>query len=405
MNMKVKISLVVLLGACLMASSPTLEEKAAAIHKKVFTIDSHCDTPLWLLDESFDIGALHVAKTTGSKYDIPRMEAGNLDASFFAVFIGQGPRDSAGLDHAYRESVRILDAVYRSVEANPLKAAIAITPQDGYRLEKQGKRAIYIGLENGYALGNKLDNLNYFYNRGARYLTLCHTKNNDICDSSNDPNGAEFNGLSPFGESIVKRMNQLGMMIDVSHVSDSAFYDVIRLSKSPVVASHSCARAICDNPRNMSDDMLRALAKNGGVIQMCILSDYVKKMPSSARRDSAQAAFRAKHNGKQYSREERKEVVKEWHMLDVDFPPHLATVSDVVDHIDHIVKVAGINHVGIGTDFDGGGGVEGCYDVSEMSNLTLELLRRGYSEQDIRKIWGGNFMRVFIEVEKRAIKG
>jgi membrane dipeptidase len=195
------------------------------------------------------------------------------------------------------------------------------------------------------------------------------------------------------------------MMIDVSHASDSAFYDVIRLSKAPVIASHSCVRAICDNPRNMSDDMLRALAKNGGVIQMCILSDYVKEMPSNARRDSAMAAFRAKHNGKQYSREERKVVVKEWHMLDVDYPPVLASVSDVVDHIDHIVKVAGINHVGIGTDFDGGGGVEGCYDVSEMGNITLELLRRGYSEQDIRKIWGGNFMRVFKEVEKRAIKG
>lgn len=405
MNIKVFAIMVVIAGTSFLSFSPNINQKAAAIHKKVFTIDSHCDTPLWLLDESFDIGAVHDAKTTGSKYDIPRMEAGGLDASFFAVFIGQGPRDSAGLDHAYRESVRILDAVYRSVEANPHRAAIAITPKDGYRLEKQGKRAIYIGLENGYALGNKLENLDYFYNRGARYMTLCHTKNNDICDSSNDPNGAEFNGLSSFGESIVRRMNKLGMMIDVSHASDSAFYDVIRLSKAPVIASHSCVRAICDNPRNMSDDMLRALAKNGGVIQMCILSDYVKEMPSNARRDSAMAAFRAKHNGKQYSREERKVVVKEWHMLDVDYPPVLASVSDVVDHIDHIVKVAGINHVGIGTDFDGGGGVEGCYDVSEMGNITLELLRRGYSEQDIRKIWGGNFMRVFKEVEKRAIKG
>lgn len=388
------------LAMVFVSSSPTLEQRAEIIHDKVFTLDSHCDTPLNLLDDAFDFGKRHDFKSDGSRYDIPRMEEGGLDASFFAVFIGQGPRDTASLSKAFRESVNIVDAVYRAVGTNAEKASIALSPHDGYALAKQGKRAIYIGVENGYAIGNNLENLNYFYNRGARYLTLCHTKNNDLCDSSTDPVGAEFNGLSRFGEKVVHRMNQLGMMVDVSHISDSAFYDVLRASKAPVIASHSCARALCDNPRNLTDGMLRALAKNGGVAQMCILSNYVKKMPSYARRDSALAAFKAKHSGKQYSPQERKQVVKEWQMLDVEYPPLLASVKDVADHIDHMVNVAGIDHVGIGTDLDGGGGIEGCQDVSQLGNITLELVRRGYSESDIRKIWGGNFMRVFKQVEK-----
>lgn len=378
------------------------EEKARRIHNAVLTLDSHTDTPLRFTNDEYNIGEEHDAHQGGGKIDIPRMEKGGLDAAFFAVFLGQNERDSAGHTEAYQKAVEIFDAVHNSLEGLSDKAEIATTPDDAYRLEKEGKRAIYLGIENGYALARKLDNIDYFYGRGCRYITLVHSHNNDIADSSTDRDGPEFDGLSDFGEEVVKRMNELGIIVDVSHASDSTFYDVLHLSTTPVIASHSCARAICDNPRNLDDDMLKALAENGGVVQMCILSDYVKEMEQSPIRDSAITAFRERHSDwANYTPEQRSHGIREWYQLDVDFPPNLANVQDVVDHIDHMVKVAGIDHVGIGTDFDGGGGVEGCFDASELSNITLELVKRGYSEEEIRKIWGGNFMRVFREVESK----
>jgi membrane dipeptidase len=388
----------------ILTSCKSLEKRAEIIHQKAFTIDSHCDSPLVIMNEDFDIGKSHNAKETGTKYDLPRMEKGELDASFFAVFIGQGNQDSAGLAKAFIQSNQIIEAVYKAIKSYPDKAEIALTPEDGYRIEKEGKRAIYLGIENGYALADNIENVDYFYKKGIRYITLVHTRNNHIADSSTD--STNFNGLSDFGKEVVKKMNKLGIMIDISHASDSTFYDVLSLTKVPIIASHSCSRALCDNPRNLSDDMLRALAKNGGVVQMCILSDYVKKMPSYPARDSAHAAFEAKHsNWANYTDEQRRNGIREWQQLDVKYPAILANVSDVADHIDHMVKVAGIDHVGIGTDFDGGGGVNGCFDVSEMENITLELVKRGYTEEQIVKIWGGNFMRVFKEVEKlRTIK-
>lgn len=379
--------------------SQSIEEKAADIHHSVFTLDSHTDTPLMFFNSDFDIGKENNGRKGEGKVDIPRMEKGGLDAVFFAVFLGQRERDSIGNAEAFEKAEKIFEATYSEVQKNFEKAEIALSPEDGYRLEKEGKRAIYLGIENGYPIGNNIDNINHFYDLGARYITLVHSSNNDISDSSTDKEGPEYNGLSEFGEEVVKRMNELGIMVDVSHASDSAFYDVLELSTKPIIASHSCARALCDHPRNLTDDMLKALAKNGGVIQMCILSDYVKKLEQSPERIEAKKAFREKHsNWNNYTEEERKAGLRDWYQLDVDFPPRLATVSDAVDHIDHIVKIAGIDHVGIGTDFDGGGGLQDCFDVSELGNITLELVKRGYSEEDIRKIWGGNFMRVFEEV-------
>lgn len=238
-----------------------------------------------------------------------------------------------------------------------------------------------------------------FYNRGVRYITLCHTRNNDICDSSTDT--TEHNGLSDFGNNVVKEMNRVGMMIDVSHISDSSFYDVIKHTKTPVIASHSCSRAMCDNPRNLTDDMLVKLKENGGVIQMCILSDYVKTPSPNPQRDSAQQAVRGKYNNFEDLTEEEKEKARsEWYSINEKFPRELATVSDMVDHIDHMVKIAGIEHVGIGTDFDGGGGLADCMDASQMGNVTFELVKRGYTEEEIRKIWGGNIMRVMRQVQE-----
>jgi membrane dipeptidase len=289
-------------------------------------------------------------------------------------------------------------SIHDVIEQYPDDLELALTQKDLKRIEKNGKRAIFIGLENGYPIGNDLSLVDTFYNKGIRYITLCHSYNNDICDSSTDT--IEHNGLSEFGKQVVQRMNALGMMIDVSHASDQTFYDVVALSSAPIIASHSCARALCDHPRNLSDDMLLKLKENGGVIQMCILSAYVKTPEPFPARDSARMAVREKH-GDYYELDDegRQLFLSDWYQVDRDFPPKLATVADVVDHIDHIVEVAGIDHVGIGTDFDGGGGVEGCFDVSELGNITLELVRRGYSAKEIEKIWSGNLMRVMEETE------
>ncbi|MDP2161778.1 MAG: membrane dipeptidase, partial [Flavobacterium sp.] len=253
------------------------------------------------------------------------------------------------------------------------------------------------------ALGGDLNNVEIFYNRGVRYITLCHTKNNDLCDSSTDT--IEHNGVSEFGIKVVEEMNRLGMLIDVSHISDKAFYDVIEQSKTPVIASHSSSRAICNSPRNMTDDMLLKLSENGGVAQVCILSSYLKETPRNPKADSMLVALRQKYNNyESLSDELQKEAGREWRSINKLFPQELATVQDVVDNIDHIVKIAGIDHVGIGTDFDGGGGVEGCFDTSELPNITIELVRRGYTEEEIFKIWGGNFLRVMRENEVFAKK-
>ena len=382
----------------------TPEAKAARIHQSVLTVDTHSDTPLNLLRDGFEAGKRQDQAITGTKVDFPRMKEGGLDAQFFAVFVGQGPRTPEGNANIQKKAFEILAAIRQSVDENKELAAIALTPDEAYQLEKEGKRAIYIGLENGYAIGNDIGMVKKYYDLGIRYITLCHSYNNDICDSSTDKKkGAEHHGLSPFGEEVVAEMNKRGMMIDVSHSSDESFMDVIRLSKVPVIASHSCARAVCDHPRNLTDDDLLALAKNGGVIQMCFLSDYVKKPDPNPRRDSAMAIVRSKYNDFQgLSDEQSKEAWKEYRETGKKFPNKLATVKDMVDHIDHIVKLIGIDYVGIGTDFDGGGDLSGCRDVSQMENVTLELVRRGYSEKDIKKIWGGNFMRVFRSVQQSA---
>ncbi len=380
------------------------EAKAARIHGAVLTIDTHSDTPLNLLREDFELGKKQDQAVTGTKVDLPRMKEGGLDAQFFAVFVGQGPRTPAGDVAGQKKALDILAAIRSSVAANSGQAEIALTPDDAYRLKGLGKRAIFIGLENGYALANDITMVRKFYDMGIRYITLCHTSNNDICDSSTDKKkGSEYHGLSSFGKEVVAEMNRTGMMIDVSHISDESFMDVIRLSKVPVIASHSCARALCDNPRNLTDQDLRALALNGGVIQMCFLSDYVKIPDPNPKRDSAMAVVRSKYNDFEGLTEEQfKQGRIEYRETSRKYPNKLATVQDMVNHIDHIVKVIGIDYVGIGTDFDGGGDLAGCRDVSQMENVTLELVKRGYSEEDIRKIWGGNFMRVFREVQKSA---
>jgi len=391
----------ILLFSC---KQETLEEQADKIHDEIVSVDTHTDTPLNFLDDDFDIGVWNDYENSRSRVDFPRMKAGKLDGVFMAVFVGQGERSEEGNLRAKERALEIFNALHEKIKLYPEMAEIATKTDDIYRIKKEGKSSVFIGVENGYPIGNDLSMIKEFYNLGARYITLCHTKNNDICDSSTDKNGPEHGGLSAFGEEVVKEMNKIGMIVDVSHISDSAYFDVLKITKGPVIASHSSVRAICDNPRNFSDEMLYALKENGGVIQICILSDYVKTIPSNPERDSAFNALREKYNHFDgLSEELRKQASMEWRETDKKYPKELATVSDVVDHIDYVVKTIGIDYVGIGTDFDGGGGVNGCKDASEMKNITIELLKRGYKKEDIKKIWGENFLRVFREVEKNAV--
>ncbi len=375
-------------------------KKVEKIHDQALTVDTHCDTPMWLLRSDFDMGKRNDPHEGGGKVDFIRMKEGGMDAMFFAVFISQGERTPEGNKKAKERALKIFDAILNTVNKHLDLAEIALNPDDAYEIEKVGKRAVYIGVENGYPVGNDLANIKEFYDLGARYITLCHTRNNDICDSSTDRNGPEHNGLSDFGRKVVAEMNKLGMIVDVSHISDKAFYDVLEVFEAPVIASHSCARAICDSPRNLTDDMLKKLAENGGVIQVCFVSSFIKLSEPFPERDSAMQALQEKYGSfDDLTDEEMDQARKEWYGINKKFPPKLATVSDMVDHIDHIVNVAGIDHVGIGTDFDGGGGLKDCYDVSQMKNITSELVKRGYTTKEIEKIWGGNFMRVFREVE------
>ncbi len=375
------------------------------IHEKALTIDTHADTPSRLLSGEWKIGERHDPEVRGSGcIDLPRMKEGGLDAEFFAVFAGQGKLDPEGYANARKSADRQIDALYQMEKDYPVLVAIARASDDAYRLEKLGKRAAYIGLENGYAIGRDLAAVKYFYDRGIRYITLCHMGDNDICDSSVDRRNPEDNGLTDFGREVVAECNRLGIMVDVSHVSDKTFFDLLQVSTAPVIASHSSVRAICDHSRNLSDEMLKALAANNGVIQINFVSSFVKTPKPNPEREAAMARIEEKYGSwdEVTDEETQKKMRQEYRNVREQYPTERATLGDVADHIDYVVNLIGVDYVGIGTDFDGGGGVVGCDDVSDMPNITEELVRRGYSDDDIRKIWGGNLMRVFRAVEDRA---
>ncbi len=323
--------------------------KAKAFHQRFITIDSHTDTPM-IFPKEFNLG-----ERAGGKVNLPLMEEGLIDTVFMVAYIPQGKRDEEGLSQATAHAIERLKQIKRQQLLNPDRMLIATTPEEIIEGKKQGKKVICLGVENGYALGKRIDNLRMFKEMGVSYITLCHNGDNDICDSAKG--NQEWNGLSPFGKEVVKEMNRLGIMIDISHAAESTIYDVLRLSEVPVIASHSSARALCDHPRNLTDEQLKALAAHGGVAQVCLYKGFINK-------------------------EEEK-----------------ASLSDVIRHINHIVNLVGIDHVGIGSDFDGDGEVIGCAAANELINITVRLIKEGYSDEDIQKIWGGNLLRVMTAVQ------
>lgn len=398
------LGILLIFSVCAGTNEADLVEKARIIHDEALTVDTHCDTPMMLVRGEYDMGERHEPGRRAGKIDLPRMKEGGLDAEFFAAFVGQGRLDPEGYASARERADRMIDAVEEMCRRYPELVEKAVTPEDAVRLEKAGKRAAFIGMENGYPIGRDLSLVKYFYDRGVRYITLCHGGDNDICDSATERKNPEDNGLSEFGRTVVEECNRLGMMVDLSHLSDRSIYDVLELSKAPVFASHSSVRALCDHPRNLTDDMLNKLKDNRGVIQICLVSSFVKTPVPNPDREKALNDLRERYSASANSEDEgvRDQMRREYSEILEKYPMERASVKDLVDHIDHVVRLIGVDHVGIGTDFDGGGGIEGCDHVGEMPNITLELLRRGYSQEDIAKIWGGNVMRVMREVIETA---
>jgi membrane dipeptidase len=381
-----------------------LEKKAQRIHAKCLTIDTHCDTPMLMIKPGFNVRDEHTAPK--SRVDLPRMKSGGLDAMFFAVFTGQKPRTEENYRKTYALACQMLDSIRSMVKHNSDLATLALKADDLARIEKTGKRAVYIGMENGFPLAKDITRVEEFYKKGVRYITLCHSFHNDICDSSTDAAPAEHNGVSDFGKLVIAEMNRLGMMIDVSHASDKSFFDAIELSKAPVIASHSSVRSVAKHNRNMSDEMIKKLAQKGGVIQICLLDEYIKEPDTTSVKYKTQKRlhkiYRTTYNS--MSETEKAAFDKEWEDMETSYTNELPTIKNLVDHVDYVKKLVGIDYVGFGSDFDGGGGLRDCADVSQFPNITLELLRRGYTESEIRKIWGGNLLRVFREVERVAGK-
>ena len=403
------------------APADPLVAKALAIHERAITLDTHVD----IAGANYATPALDPGAATSTlKCDLTKMEQGGLDGVFLAVFVGQGPLDDAGYKGALDQAMAKFEALKRlTTQMYPNRCAFATSPAEVERIVKSGKRAIMTGVENGYPMGTDLANLRKFYELGARYVTLSHSGNNQLADSSSAREPLN-NGLSELGKQVVAEMNRLGMMIDVSHIAEKSFWDIIAITKAPIIASHSGCKALTDSNRNLTDDQLRALAKGGGVMQTVALGGYLKNedparrdamaklreelgLPPSGRGGPAGGGGRASQaamTDEQRAANEKKMAQYRERMKEIDARYPSATLKDFVDHIDHAVKVAGIDHVGIGTDFDGGGGILGFNDDTEAPNVTIELVRRGYTEEQIKKIWGENLLRVWREIEQKGVE-
>jgi len=384
------------------ASEADLEARARAIHESVITIDTHDDIP-------YDFATAAVDPLDADRQvNLQKMVQGGLDVAFFIVYKDQGARTPAGYRAARDSALIKFDAIHRMAEEMyPDRIEIAYEADDVERIHAAGKLVAAIGIENGYVIGRDLALLERYHELGARYITLAHGGHNDIADSATPDRGegpSEHGGLSAFGEQVVAEMNRLGIMVDVSHISKEAALDAMRVSRAPVIASHSSTRAVADHPRNMDDETLLALRDNGGVMQTVAFAGYVKVQPPERAQELADQrymrgfVFEGPDTLVGMSSQDRFEYARFVDMLEYRYPS--AEVSDFVDHIDHAVQLIGVDHVGISSDFDGGGGIEGWADASETFNVTLELVRRGYSEEDVRKLWGGNLLRVWHEVER-----
>jgi membrane dipeptidase len=464
-------------------ADPALVARARAIHERVITLDTHDD----ISPNNFRPDCNYTMRLT-TQVNLPKMKEGGLDVSFMIVYVGQGPLTAEGFDNAYRQAIAKFDAVHRlTKEIAPNEIELALTPADVRRIAKSGKKVAVIGIENGYPIGTDISRVKEFWSRGGRYMSLAHNGHSQLADSNNGEasNNWMHNGLSELGKQVIAEMNRYGIMVDLSHPSKQANLQAMALSKAPVIASHSSARALADHSRNLDDEQLEALKKNGGVVQTVAFASYVKvedRAVTQARQQAFAALYKefgvaaepgagrggggrgaagggggaaagaARGGGRgdagagrgqaggaptcpiedpnapaggrggrggggggrggggvnaealaALPADRRAEYDKRLAAIQAKYPPMTrANVADFVNHIDYLVKKIGIDHVGISSDFDGGGGVEGWNSAAETFNVTLELVRRGYTEEQIGKIWSGNLLRVWEQVERTA---
>lgn len=372
------------------ATDAALVAKARAIHQRVLTIDTHID-----FEPAHFTAACNYTRRLVTQANLPKMRDGGLDAAFFVVQVPQGPLTPAGYADAYSRALEKFDAIHRLTERlAPTEIQLALTTADVPRIAKSGRAVAVIGIENGYPIGTDISRLREFYQRGARYMGLAHTGHNQLADShtgettKDAPNG----GLSALGRDVIAEMNRVGMMVDLSHLSRTAAMQAIALSKAPVIASHSAVRALVDHNRNLDDEQLRAVKKNGGVVQVVAYAGYLRAGARSGRvpvRNAVAAGTLAPCPVEAASAKP----------LSIEGRPG---VEALVDHIDYVVKLIGLDHVGIASDFDGGGGIEGWDSAADTLNVTIELVRRGYGEADIAGLWGRNLLRVWADVERVA---
>ena len=402
-------------------SEEDLIAKAMGIHERVIALDTHNDINVANFTDS-----INYTQELDNQVNLPKMKKGGLDVAWFIVYTGQDTLTDEGYAKAYENAISKFNAIHKlTEEIAPNEIELALTSDDVRRIQAAGKKVAMIGIENGYPVGTDLSRVKEFYDRGARYMSLAHNGHSQLSDSNTGERDDVWlhNGLSELGKQVIAEMNKYGIMIDVSHPSKEAIRQMVELSKAPIIASHSSARALCDHSRNLDDEQLEWMKKNGGVIQTVAFTSYVNKEKNDARNAksgeiqkqvadslgvksvSSRAEFAALTDEEKEAfmeaRGQISEIVDAKVAKIADFPGKV-NVSDFVDHIDYLVKKIGLNHVGISSDFDGGGGVEGWNDASETMNVTIELVRRGYTEEEIGMLWSGNLLRVLDEVQKVA---
>jgi membrane dipeptidase len=448
----------VLATAGVTAQEDAVTARARGIHERVLTLDTHAD-----INAANFTAACNYTQDLGNQVNLPKMVKGGLDAAFFIVYVGQGDLTPDGYANAYRQAIEKFDAIHRlTKEIAPDKIGLALTSAEARRIYQSGRKVAFIGVENGYPLGDDLGRIKEFHDRGARYLSLAHNGHSQLSDSNTgEAQGFKWNGLSPLGQQAIAELNRVGIMIDISHPSKASMMQTLALTKAPIIASHSSVRTLANHSRNLDDEQLLALKKNGGVMQTVAFNSYVKVAVDSPERAAALAALRKEFGlpegtnigggggrgargggaggsaavnpcaggrgagargagapgvggggGRGAGRggalnaltdEQRAELQQKVAGINGTFPPPArATVKDFVDHIDYAVKLIGIDHVGISSDFDGGGGVDGWNGADETFNVTLELVRRGYTEAQIAKLWSGNLLRVLDRVQAVA---
>jgi membrane dipeptidase len=369
-------------------------------HEDMLALDSHLDTPLVLDRAGFDIAARHDWMKDYAQVDLPRMKQGGLDGGFWVIYTAQGPLTEAGyakaLAHAWQRN-GVIDDMVTTLGAD---FAPATRAEDAARIAAAGKRVVYKSIENAYPLGTNIDLLDAFYAAGVRMVGLVHSSNNQFADSSTDKNGPKWGGLSPLGKQLIARANALGMIVDMSHAHDVALAQAIELSQTPIILSHSGAAHLYEHPRNVPDALLKKLAQAGGVIQINSLSGYLRDLNTDPRRLPEFIDLYRKYQNKPGGmRENHQAFIADRRALDKKFPPDYAEFSDVMEHIFHALALMGPDHVGIGLDWDGGGGVNGLQDVSDLPKITAALRAANVSTQTIEKIWSGNMLRLLRQAE------